>query len=103
MTGNHDITNSKDFQRRRSLLQLAESCKIEITVLGRTDYTVGQKVKLKLYKNAPVEKKDTEKDTIDDMFSGFYIISSIRHNIGTSLHECTMELIKDSFDIDLTK
>lgn len=103
MTGNHDITNSKYFQRRRSLLQLAESCKIEITVLGRTDYTVGQKVKLKLYKNAPVEKKDTEKDTIDDMFSGFYIISSIRHNIGTSLHECTMELIKDSFDIDLTK
>ena len=103
LTGNHDVTNSKYFQRRRSLLQLAESCKIEITVLGRTDYTVGQKVKLKLYKNAPVEKKDTEKETIDDMFSGFYIISSIRHNIGTSLHECTFDLIKDSFDIDLTK
>ena len=103
MTGNHDVSNSKYFQRRRSLLQLAESCKIEITVLGRTDYTVGQKVKLSLYQNKPIEKKDTEAETTDRMFSGFYIISSIRHNIGISLHECTFELIKDSFDIDLTK
>lgn len=103
MTGNNDVSNSKYFQRRRSLLQLAESCKIEITVLGRTDYTVGQKIKLSLNQNKPIEKTDTEKDYKDKMFSGYYIISSIRHNIGTSLHECTFELIKDSFDIDLNK
>lgn len=103
MTGNHDISNAKYFQRRRSLLQLAESVKIQITVLGRTDYTVGQKVELKLYQNKPLDKKDTEADTRDNMFSGFYIISSIRHNVGISSHECTFELIKDSFDINLDK
>lgn len=101
--GNHDITNSKYFQRRRSLMHLAESCKVEMTVLGRTDYTVGQKVKLHLSKTATVKKSDTKKDTTDNMFSGYYIISALRHNIGPSFHECTFELIKDSFDINLNK
>jgi hypothetical protein len=103
MAGNHDISNSKYFQRRRSLLQLAESVKIQITVLGRTDYTVGQKVELKLYQNKPIDKRDTEEEIRDNMFSGFYLISSIRHNIGVSMHQCTMELVKDSFDINLNK
>lgn len=99
MAGNHDTSNSKHFQRRRSLMNIAESCKVEISVLGRTDYTVGQKVKLKLYKNKPIEKNDT--DHVDTTFSGYYIISSIRHNISVSHHECIMELIKDSFDVNL--
>lgn len=103
LTGNHDVTNSKYFQRRRSLLQLAESCKIQITVFGRTDYTAGQKIKINLVQNRPIEMNDDNKEIEDKMFSGFYIISSIRHNITIDRHECVMELIKDSFDINLEK
>lgn len=99
MTGNHDWSNSKYFQRRRSLMNIAESCKVEITVLGRTDYTVGQKIKLKLYKKQAIDKQDVDID--DKVFSGYYIISSIRHKINNQLHECIFELIKDSFDINL--
>ena len=80
-------------------MNIAESCKVEITVLGRTDYTVGQKIKLKLYKKQAIDKQDVDID--DKVFSGYYIISSIRHKINNQLHECVFELIKDSFDINL--
>lgn len=99
LPGTSDITNSKIFQKRRSLLALAESSKVEITVFGRTDYTVGQKVYLDLARNMPIEKMD--RDTQDHMFSGYYIISSLRHSIEHSQHRIKMCLIKDSSDTKL--
>lgn len=96
---NGDITNSKIFQRRQSLMRLAESCVIEITVLGRTDYTVGQKINVNLNKNMPIDKEDD--DVTDYMFSGNYIIASMKHMINREDHEIKMELIKDSLDLDL--
>lgn len=101
LTGGYDITNSKYFQRRRSLLALSEACKITISVLGRTDYTVGQKISLKLSQNKPIEKTDLHSDISDNMFSGFYIISAIRHTINREVHLCQFELIKDSSNIKL--
>lgn len=98
-SGGNDITGSRYFQRRKSLLALAESCKINLKVLGRTDYTVGQKVYVDLSKNTVITKDDT--DVKDHMFSGNYIISAIKHIITRDLHEIEMELIKDSLDIDL--
>ena len=98
-SGGNDITGSRYFQRRKSLLALAESCKVNITVLGRTDYTVGQKVYLDLSKNMVITKEDT--DVKDHMFSGNYIVSSIKHVITRDLHQIEMELMKDSLDLDL--
>ena len=37
------------------------------------------------------------------MFSGNYIISSVNHFIDREKHQCHMELIKDSFIVDLDK
>jgi len=98
-----DVTNSKTIQKRMSQLAQAESTKIEIVVPGRTDYTVGKKVKVNLNKFNPIEGMDTEKDTIDNMFSGNYIISGINHFIDREKHQCHMELMKDSFIVDLDK
>lgn len=95
LPGGNDITNSKIFQHRRALLTLVDSCKVEITVFGRTDYVVGQKVALELYQNKPLDKTDT--NNIDNIFSGNYLISKIRHMITNTSHTCKMELIKDSF------
>jgi hypothetical protein len=94
-----DATNTKFIQERISLLKQAESTKIEITVPGRCDYTVGQKVELKLYKAEPLNKND--KNVLDNMFSGNYIISAINHQISKEMHECSMELIKDSLLVNL--
>lgn len=99
--GSTDTSGFNTVQERISLSKLAESNKINITVLGRVDYTVGQKVAVVLNKFEPIEKD--ESDIVDKMFSGFYIISAINHYINRESHECNMELIKDSSQIDLDK
>lgn len=94
-----DVTNTSFIQERISLLKQAESTKVEITVPGRWDYTVGRKVDLKLNKVEPISKND--KKTLDNMFSGNYLISAINHFITRENHECTLELIKDSLLLNL--
>ena len=59
------------------------------------------KVYVKLNKINPVTKIENDDDVIDKMFSGNYIIGAINHYINREKHECTMELIKDSFILDL--
>jgi len=98
-----DVTNSKTIQKRMSQLRQAEATKIQIVVPGRTDYTVGQKVRVKLNKFNPIEGADSPEDTVDNMFSGNYLISGINHFINREKHQCHMELMKDSFIVDLNK
>ena len=94
-----DVTNTRTMQRRLSTLQQAEGNRIEITVPGRTDYTVGMKVGVKLNKTQPISKQDT--DYYDKIFSGNYLIGAINHFITREKHECQMELIKDSYSVNL--
>ena len=98
-----DVTNAKTIQKRISQLHQATATKINIVVPGRTDYTIGKKVRVNLNKFNPIADTDSEKDTIDNMFSGNYIISSVNHFIDREKHQCHMELIKDSFIVDLDK
>lgn len=100
-TGYGDVTASQINQERVSLMQLAESNRIQITVPGRTDYTVGQKVKITLNKTEPASKKDS--DTTDYMHSGYYLIAALNHHVDREKHECHMELIKDSSMMDMNK
>jgi hypothetical protein len=93
-SGFTDATNYRNSQKRASLLLAAEANKIQITVPGRCDYTVGQKVKVTLNKMEPLSKDDL--DVTDKMFSGYYLISAVNHYITRDMHECNMELIKDS-------
>lgn len=94
--GYTDVTNWSNQQERISLLKRAEALKIQITVPGRTDYTVGRTVMIEIYKDKPVRAGDTPADYIDKTLSGKYLISAINHSISPSTHVCNMELIKDS-------
>jgi hypothetical protein len=98
-----DVSNIKVRQKRISRLKQAEAYKIEIVVPGRTDYTVGQVVSVKKFKAEPIKKLDNTEDSIDNLISGKYLISAIHHHINKSNHECTMELIKDSLNMNLDK
>lgn len=98
-----DVTNASTIQVRMSLLQQLESFRVQITVPGRTDYTVGRKVKLKLNKIEPVSKEENSDKTVDKMFSGVYVIAAINHYFDKEKHECNMELIKDSVEMDLDR
>ena len=96
-----DVTNAKSNQERVSTLKLAEANKLNITVPGRCDYTVGQKINLNLKRIEPLAKN--EGDTTDKMFSGNYVISAINHYVDREKHECYMEIIKESSMMDMNR
>jgi len=97
--GFDDVTNSKSLQKRTSLMTQAEAFKLEIAVFGRTDYSVGQKVYVELPKNTQIKKEDLNWQ--DKVYSGNYLIAAICHRITRTQHECIMELIKDSYGVNL--
>jgi hypothetical protein len=96
-----DTSNFSTVQERLSLIKMAQSNRLNITVMGRVDYTVGQKVGVTLNKIEPITKEDT--DVTDKMFSGYYLISAINHYIDRDKHECNIELIKESLQMDLNR
>jgi len=100
-TGFGDVTNARFNQERISTMKLAEANKLNITVPGRTDYTVGQKVKLTLNRMEPLSERDD--DIADKMFSGNYLIAAINHYVDKEKHECYMELIKESSLMDMNR
>lgn len=100
--GYGDVSNNRMLQDRISRLKQAESFKVHVKVNGRTDYTVGQVVKLNITPPKPTHAKDTPDDTVDNMYSGNYLIAAINHYIDKEKHECHMELIKDTIIFDLT-
>ena len=96
-----DVTNTKVAQRRISLMGQADAFKIEIEVLGRTDYSVGQKMTIIVPKNTQLKTTTLPEDFNDKIHSGDYLVSAICHLITRKKHECIMELIKESFIVDL--
>lgn len=95
--GYTDVGVSKNLQERTSIIQLLNSNVIEITVTGRTDYTIGQKVLVKIPKAVPLGEKDNTDEMIDSSYSGYYIITAMNHTINRENHMITMELSKDSY------
>jgi len=93
-TNEKDVTNASFLQKRISVMRQADANKIEITVPGRTDYTVGQKVIINVDRIEPMKKGET--NTRDEVISGAYIIGAINHYIDREKHECVMELFKES-------
>ena len=89
-------SNFITLQERASLLKLANAHCVELTVPGRTDYTVGKKIQLDLTKMQPINDDDEIQDIVDRVYSGNYLISAINHSVTRERHECHMEIIKDS-------
>ena len=100
-TGYGDVSNVRTIQNRVSRLTQAEAFKLEITVAGRTDYTVGQVVSVKTFQPEPMYETDSMQEQKDKLISGNYLISAINHEITREKHDCNMELIKDSLTINL--
>lgn len=94
-----DVTNAKIIQKRKSLIARAEGYKVQITVHGRTDYTAGQKVYLEVPKTAQITPEDT--DTRNKIVSGNYIIAACLHSITQKTHQCVLELVKDSYTVNI--
>lgn len=98
-----DVSTARVRQARVARMKQAEAYRIQIVVCGRTDYTVGKVVKIKMFKSEPIKASDNEEDILDNIVSGKYLVSSINHVIDREKHECHMELIKDSLTVNLDK
>jgi hypothetical protein len=90
-------------QRRVSEVLQIDDVSIEINVPGRTDYTVGQVVRITTFQVEPITKSESNKSQLDIIFSGKYVITSINHFITRESHQCSLELIKDSYISSFTK
>lgn len=85
---------------RQVILERLHTNRVLIKVHGRLDYSIGQMVQL----NVPSSnQRDDAVDATDTLASGKYLIGSIRHSIVQGNHECTLELLKDSYAVDIEK
>lgn len=99
-----DSTNTTWVQHRISRLGSLKNQKTNITVYGRTVYTVGTIANVLIY-DTPAGNTSSNKalrQSIDSSNSGNYIVAKIRHHfdISKSEYTCDMELWKDSYIID---
>lgn len=96
-----DVTNAKTAQKRMSFFQNLKKYKVNIRVLGRTDYTVGMIIDVRMPKLTQITEEDP--NPFDNTLSGKYIVAAINHFITRDGHECNMEIIKNSTLLNLSK
>jgi len=81
---------------RTSTMVELDNWKIEITVPGRTDIEVGAIVNFHYPDASPRDATDRDKNKDDSHYSGFYLVTAIRHKITHIKHMMILELVKDS-------
>jgi hypothetical protein len=86
--------------RRVSTINELGNFKIVITVPGRTDAEVGSVVYLHYPDASPRDQTDKSKPRGDPLFSGYYLVTAVRHKITLQKHMMIMELVKDSYRKD---
>jgi hypothetical protein len=95
-TNANDIID-KTLPRRVSTINELGNFKIVITVPGRCDAEVGSIVHLYYPDAAPRDQSDKAKRGEDPLYSGFYLVTAVRHKITLLKHMMIMELVKDSY------
>lgn len=91
-----NTTNSGYAQQRVAEMHMIRSSRIEIDVYGRTDYTIGKKVFLGINATKPIDSTTKPEDSEDLNYSGYYLITAIRHVFSRKSHISTIELSKES-------
>jgi hypothetical protein len=97
---NQRTDRAKEWYMQR-LMQLSEifSTRLNMEVPGRTDMVVGCVVEILMYKMAPSDPRRKEVVLLDNVFSGRYLVTKVRHHIKRTDNRHTMylEVVKDSF------
>ena len=95
--GKEDVSDFPYKQKRISIIRQYQQHKIEITVLGRTDYTVGEVVNADFNRLMPLTR-DTPRNAVSNpLYSGKYIVAAVCHRFTRDgKHETTLELMRDS-------
>ena len=91
----NDVVQNVQTRRTSTQAELT-NFQIEITVPGRTDIEVGSVVHFHYPDTTPRDASDTAKLKDDNYYSGFYLITAIRHKITHIKHMMVLEISKDS-------
>jgi hypothetical protein len=89
--------------RRLSTIQELSNFKIIFTVPGRVDAEVGSVIYFSYPDTSPRDQSDTSKPKEDAYYSGYYLVTAIRHKITLKKHMMIMEAVKDSYRKEPTK
>lgn len=93
----NDVTDFKFKQKRIVALRNYQQHKVEITVFGRCDYTVGMTVMLDVNRSTRIVEEMDKNAIKNPLVSGKYIVSALAHRFSRdSKHETILELIRDS-------
>ena len=82
--------------KRVSVVNELTNFKLIITVQGRCDIELGAVIYFSYpdgTPNAPDEKNENKED---DFYSGYYLVTAIRHKVTLTEHKMILEIIKDS-------
>lgn len=93
--GNYTTRNRFVFGNRRSHLLELGNFNMSVVVPGRTDLEAGSLVDITLPKGFPVSPEDKTSNAKDDLYSGYYLITSLNHKINRRNHYITMDVSKD--------
>jgi len=85
--------------RKSSLLDM-NNIKMNITVPGRTDIEVGRVLYFLYPELGAKDESDATSVRQDHLYSGYYLITAIRHKLNRNQHFMTMEIVKDSFYVN---
>lgn len=85
--------------RKSSLLDLS-NIRMNIEVPGRTDVEVGRLLYFIFPGLGGREEADKNMVNQDTLYSGYYLITAINHKINRHEHSMTMEIVKDSLNVE---
>lgn len=94
-TGMNDEHSERWFQERLAELGAIRAFEIQVDLPGSMHIAVGQTTDFYMY-SGDVPKDNDLSSTLDPMFSGRYLITSICHTFSRERHTMTMGLSKDS-------
>jgi len=98
---NFDTKIKNIFGNRRANLIELENFQMRLTIPGRTDIEVGRTININLPKNQPGALQNPVGYQPDEIYSGYYLITSIAHKINPRTHFITMNVTKDSFPAEV--
>lgn len=87
------------YGNRKSNLFELNNFRMKITIPGRTDITVGSLIDIVFPDVSPRDSSDSTKH-MDKMFSGKYLITSMRHKVNPVRHYVILEIVKDALQKD---
>jgi hypothetical protein len=95
-TNLNNYNNQIEFTKLESdpLIYQLGLIKINMTVRGRTDLSVGKVIEFEVEKNKPISSSNTKNS--NEYLSGKYLIQNIHHKMENGLYYIIMDIIKES-------